>query len=153
MAKPKTEKKATEKKFFAEIDYLSETYRLGRDGAERGFDTEKEMDDAIQNETFGYPIDYCNMCDGETEPKKRFIAKLKNTKNRRTYMLYCSQECLDDYFSNAEDPRKDFEDYREEKERLIEILKPPSSLKVKKPKGVKKNEPKQPKNNLKTVQL
>lgn len=132
MAKPKTEKKAkTEKKFFAEIDYLSETYHLSGDylrgdsGFEREFDTEKEMDDAMQNEDFEDcgDIGLCHMCDFETEPKKRFIAKLKNEKNRNTYLIFCSQECFDEYWSieREDNPEDEVLYYKKD---LKEILKP-----------------------------
>jgi len=134
MKKPKAEKK-----FFGEIDYLSETYHLGSYGNERGFDTEKEMDDAMQNEDFGYLVSLCSICETDTEPKKRFIAKLKGDKNRRTYLFFCSQECLDSYFDVPEkypedNPEDEIMHLREE---IAEILKPQMSEILAKPKKKK----------------
>jgi hypothetical protein len=128
MTKPKTEKKAkTEKKFYGEI--IS-----GYDAGEAlfEFNSEKECDEAMQNEkelrNGQYDGATCSMCEETIEPKKRFIAKVKENANRSEYMLFCSQECFDDYFNVDEHPEiKGYfvdPEIKEFKERITEILKP-----------------------------
>lgn len=120
-----------EKKFYGEI-FTGYGDEVGFE-----FETEKECDEAMQNEenlSDGLQdFTTCPNCEETTEPKKRFIIKFENDDvcNMNEYMIFCDQKCFDEFFSTVDDPDSD-DDVQDKvnavKQGKIKILKPTISL-------------------------